>query len=325
MCTFSCVMSSHTELAWFGEGNPELLVIQDKSEFHRGSPDIENLGNFIESFGFKHCQLIVDNFQRVDLAVSYALIIRTLTRLLLRLPKSEKYLRYYGPENIVGRNVTVTREGAFTCPLSKYFKGNPNFFNTRSATPGLCFHLNMSQYWRNIKPWNCQVQIDVYPPKFYYRTFAQNMWHRNYIGNISDFQFLFPKTSISSLLIFVLELPLRSKCCQPKSFKEAIHMMNLGSEYWFTYCQDLILGVTIQLQNKSSSEDLNPLLGIVESVRILSACRQWTLDLIINQSLITDIPQLTQISQPSPNVNLNWMIANIQEGESTTNRMVQFL
>lgn len=66
----------------------------------------------------------------------------------------------FGPSNCALQNISIIH-GEISCSLSKFF--------TASAAEwgyAFCFHLDTSQFLMHSKPWNCHVQLVLFPPPY---------------------------------------------------------------------------------------------------------------------------------------------------------------
>lgn len=159
--------------------------LKAKSEYWQ-YPLVDNLGGYVSKFTFKNCLIIIDNPRQINLNSLQAspIILRSIVPLTI-------YKLIYSAGTLVGRNISVNYSSHFVeCPLSKYL-GNINKY----AEEELCYYFKYYLLWRATKPWNCLVQIALFPPEYYYKginlrsQISHNFQERLEFPNLADKSF----------------------------------------------------------------------------------------------------------------------------------------
>lgn len=163
-------------------------------------PVIQNLGRFASSLETKHCLIFLDNFSRIHLPnITTPFITRTLTLLFIYQDDFDLDVKVYGPKTLATQNLTVPPTEISECPLSKYFTSLVDSYGDAS----ICFRLNLVQFWKRVKLWNCLVHFALYPSDFYYSEYQEQKWNNMYEGRISVYPYKFPTIKSNSINIFV--------------------------------------------------------------------------------------------------------------------------
>lgn len=280
-------------------------------------PIVENLDRLISPYGYKQCLVTVDNFRLVDLyEISFPIILRSLAQLSLKQPGKTRGIIVFGPKNLAPRNIS-NMNGSFDCPISNYLLG---LSGDQLSFKDICYRLEMPKYWSHTKPWNCFVQIALYPQEFYFIHFGWNKWNIFYEGAVSSFLYTFPASYQFSLQIFVHEQPPLSECCYLQNYNRYAQRITLGSPV--TLCGNLFLVITTRLL---LPRKLQPAIAIIDEIHHLSVCHRWSLGLgaMLDPSDISDFRFLSRISLPPKKFELMWIIGAVHTSDNYVNRMVR--
>lgn len=277
-------------------------------------PTFTDLGSLVSSFGLRQCLVTVGNFQGVDLVeINYPIITRTLVPLVIK--KLGKYIEkeFFGPENLAPRNLTITSDENFDCPISPYFTAVTKGLN-RHPTGDICYRLDMAKYWKNSKLFNCLVQIDLYPTKLFMGKFLYYNWHQYYVTDIYNFPLIFPKTFPHSMQIFVTEQPPLHGCCTWGNFGYIFREYEIFEATLYLSCGNLFLAITVEIRTNTFPLKIQTeAITVIKNVRSLNFCfkESFALNVILDPSVISDIRKVSVLSLPKPSSHLTLRIVGM--------------
>lgn len=159
------------------------------SDYHSDSknagsyPTILDLHEYISHFGLQRCFVLINMFQASDISLwEYPVILRYLEPAVIWLPisvfhySSRKYQLIWKYQNFLNRTQFHTAmNGTITCSLSKFLVGGKPG-KQWNAIPDLCVRINLNTFLSSAKPWNCQVDINVFPDEYVYVYAAKRNW-----------------------------------------------------------------------------------------------------------------------------------------------------
>lgn len=168
-----------TEIQWAFNHKPK--VIQAYLEHSRSSPKytepLENLDTILDNLSKPNCLLLINNFIGLNLRsslpvpivlrqISYAFLYvkhskrkRYLLKDLIWFPRKMK--SFISNNSVEDQNWKILKEIEHPCPVSKYFTGTTPY---NYANSGHCVGLNLDKYVVAAKPWQCQVDINLFMP-----------------------------------------------------------------------------------------------------------------------------------------------------------------
>lgn len=297
---------------------PRYLELARKDNQKYEYPTIDNLFEFLSPYEAQQCMIILDNFQGIDVSLNSPVIIRRLVELVatkrVRV-KSQSFFHIFGPENLATRNFTIS----FTCPLSKFLTHKVHLKSVEYGKHEMfCYNLNLQMFWKNSKPWNCFVQIKLFPPDFYFNLHVPLKLYSHHVGDISNYEFVFPNSIINSVQMFIMEQDLTNYQLQ-----QLTNRNNL-------MCGEVFLRVIYQL-NKSQSApiSLSGQIAKIEKLQLMSLCRtvrDAKLSLSkIEKSWASDFTMLSDVTVPGPRYNLIWQLSLFSTSDNVISRMVHSL
>lgn len=238
----------------------EQYFIEMKNDLHNSM--IENLDRPLSALTNKHCFVVIDNVRQLDVPAigENPVILRSIVPVVAVVAKAPAKL-FYGPRFLTNKNFT-SEEYNVSCPLSRFLL--PESLNV------FCLRLNIGRYWRRIKPWNCNVQIGLFPLSYYYKIYGTLLNHYS-VQNLRPLT-LFPDLS-PGVQIFVME---RKHCNinhnSTKLFEKDLKQLYEG-HYWETkkYCKDILMcfGTKRKLSHANDKYSLSPKYTVVISAMIL--------------------------------------------------------
>ncbi|CAL8098172.1 unnamed protein product [Orchesella dallaii] len=135
-------------------------------------PTVRNLEEYLVPFA--HCLVHVTNIQNVDVqqhsVVPIIMRHHTPAKIIDTYLCRKECLLWLPPAiNVTGAKLATN--SAFDCPLSKYIKDT-------FSTNGLCSSIVRWNFALNIRPWNCEVTVALFPPFYVYtaRYFNSYEW-----------------------------------------------------------------------------------------------------------------------------------------------------
>ncbi|MES2284903.1 MAG: hypothetical protein V4547_04380 [Bacteroidota bacterium] len=109
---------------------------------------------------------------------------QSIYRVFYYLPKSNQSLAFDRLGNVFNFTANLTSVSSekyysniFGCQRSRFVNGGPEFGNTY----GLCTKINFYKFSGKIRPWKCEVYLNIFPNDSYYSTWdLSNYWHWEY-------------------------------------------------------------------------------------------------------------------------------------------------
>ncbi|CAL8098178.1 unnamed protein product [Orchesella dallaii] len=147
-------------------------------------PTVRNLEEYLAPFS--QCLVHVTNVQNVDFQQQSVvpIIVRhhTPAKVIDTQFCRKECLIWLPPAiNVTGEPLTM--DSGFDCPLSKYIKDS-------FITTGLCSSMDRWNFALNIRPWNCQVTVALFPPLYIYAARYFNSYEWRHILPIDHFNSL---------------------------------------------------------------------------------------------------------------------------------------
>lgn len=270
------------------------LAKYELEQIHRSRySKIKKIEQLISPFANKHCLIIVDNPRMVDLdrKSENPFIIRVPVPMLLEIYNKvdlDEIKAIYGTEDTTDfLNITTSdsSDTVYDCRFSNFFFGIEKIQDLYSTD--YCFRLDFTKYWKHSRPWNCHVQIGLFPPDFYYTPLqAHNIYKKPY--------FAFPNNPIPVMRIFVQEIENDSdiQCKLESLFYE---------EYLYN---NILLLVTVDVQENSRLTAPQSVITNIELVKAFPNFKLETLPITFN-SLNTPLTIFFTMMLPS-DINIIW-------------------
>lgn len=297
---------------------------QEKKD-NRNSPDIGNLDHLISLFISQNCLIIIDNPRHIDLTSMQQnpAMIRSRESLAAVKDNSGRRDLVFAPKILVGRNVSVVSGGGIDCPLSKFLVVRKD---VGSSFVDICYHLYLPTIWRNIKPWNCQALVYLFPPAFYYFEYSlqahQSEWRQEKFFRLTQFSNIFEPT----IRVFI-EVPSENngsenhdlKWIQESVMYRKIDVPSSARTVIDRLCQEMFLLANTVLVSQSRS--IEPPSSNIFNIELFGVCppfKNFGLMKMFNQKVGINFrnKKLLENILPGPNSNLIWRIQHQQEEES---------
>ncbi|CAL8098180.1 unnamed protein product [Orchesella dallaii] len=131
-------------------------------------PSVRNLEKYLSPFS--HCFVHVTNYQNVDFTLQStipAVVRYQLPTKITTTQFSKNEILTWAPKGINLTGGAIENYSEFDCPFSQYLKDDV-FSN------GICSSINKRKLSLNIRPWNCEVTVVMFPPLF---LFAWRYFH----------------------------------------------------------------------------------------------------------------------------------------------------
>lgn len=167
----------------------------------------------ISPFTSKHCLVAIDNLRQLDLPnlQENPVILRSILPMIAVNSYSQGSTHgklFYGPETIANKNLTM-ENFRINCPISRFLFA--------AAYKTFCLRLDVAKHWKNGRTWNCQVQVALFPPAFYYEISGSVVTHHGAREGQETKQF---PNLLLRIQIFVVE---REHCGTNHVSAELIH------------------------------------------------------------------------------------------------------
>lgn len=317
----------HSQFPWEFEGDPE--IIEDVSFKHdKWRYPAVDMWDLISCFDSKHCLVIIDNRQHVDILhnpLAIPVIIRSLVALQIE-HKQDEITGMLGPATLAKRVLPTTFFETIVCPFSELFLEAQirNF-------EAMCLSLDMNRFWRHSKTWNCRVQIALFPDNLYYKGYAKFDWLSVHEMKVLDYPFIFPNTFADSIQIFVHEDKPLVDNYQPNTLNEIVKVL-LQDSFRVDFCGKIFIHAKLKITSGSSpGQALERSGSIISSeLRLIRVCHQLAeMDILpapdIRPRMITDFQMLARLVLPLEKFNLAWKIVKNDRGEHVVPRMLQIM
>lgn len=175
---------------WFEQRDSYLLELVKNKDF----PVITNFGSVISALTSKKCFTVIDNIRQIDLPTlgENPVMLRSIVPLVVKITYGHGHSNtriFHGPISLAHRNLT-TQEFYYKCPFSNFY--------IHASSHVFCVRLNIDKYWRKAIPWNCQVQIGLFPMIFYNKIYGIILQHYtdHYTLRVRVFPYLSPNIQI---------------------------------------------------------------------------------------------------------------------------------
>ncbi|CAL8133117.1 unnamed protein product [Orchesella dallaii] len=144
-------------------------------------PSVRNLEKYLSPFS--HCFVHVTNYQSVDFTLQSTIPAVVRYQLPIKITSTHynhKETLTWAPKGINLTGGVIENYSEFDCPFSQYLKDDV-FSN------GLCSSINKWKLSFNIRPWNCEVTVVLFPPLFLFawRYFNPYKWRHILPINLS--------------------------------------------------------------------------------------------------------------------------------------------
>lgn len=290
---------------------------------------VENLANFVSLYATRHCLIILDNFQSIDLSLTHPAIIRTPTY--LGAPDVRKIFaifdHIFGPDNLV---LNYSMSFRFRCPLSKHFASRLLPVRERAL---ICYKLSLPDFLINTKSFNCLVQFELFPPPLYYKLYYHLSWHKHYEGEISRFAYLFPHTSYNSIQIILPEESLFNQRYLSKSMPDLAYLINPNLRHLpsHMYCGEVLVlaELTTDRLTSNMAQWLSTVPVRIASLGLIQLGKEWGDEygsvMSLDKPLASMPSKLTQQVFPSSKYNLIWYLSSSLKTGGIISRMVHHL
>lgn len=135
-----------------------LAVLQEEKQ-RWTFPDIENLNEYIRPFQDLNCLIIISNFQGVNLfpKMEYPLVLKQPFPVAVTV--TDAY--FSTPTLDIAWGLISGKNHIFNCSFTKFLS---RFSITSSIVAQYCSQIIHTEYIKQIRPWNCGVRLEVYPP-----------------------------------------------------------------------------------------------------------------------------------------------------------------
>ncbi|CAL8097658.1 unnamed protein product [Orchesella dallaii] len=135
-------------------------------------PTVRNLEEYLTPFS--QCFVHITNFQNVDLQLhsNVPILVRhQIPTKITATPYFHKESLTWAPKSLDFNGSTIKNPGKFDCPFSNYTK---DFLYN-----GICSSIDKINFASNIRPWNCEVTLLLFPPHylFSWRFFDPLKWY----------------------------------------------------------------------------------------------------------------------------------------------------
>lgn len=307
------------------------LFLEDRS-LHWNFPVITNLERILSSSASSRCLIILDNFRQINVEnanLKNPIMIRSHT---LHLTQTSSILSnpwIFAPLTLASRNLTMSPDRTYHCPLSKFFAGlDDSMFHTH---PFICYKLLLDNFWKHSKPWNCFVQVALYPTLYYYYMYGwlNHDWKRSGLDS-----YIFPSLPASQIQIFVHEyppvIPKNSENYRNQNFIYFLtNPLVIGIHMWTKYCQMVFLKFTVLtgIVTSSTSSIFQYSPAFIMMIELLRVCPKFESNqrsMLITPSKIFDFSFLRESILPK-NSRLLWYIEGHELGKDIFGCMVQSL
>lgn len=310
--------------------NPDIFL--ESRAVHSKFPSIKDLEIAFNSIVMAQCLIILDNFRQVNIPSMASsvkpIIIRS--HILHGISSPSSFIKpwIFGPLNFSPRNLTTTMSKNFYCPISRFFEGSDiSFYVTHRF---VCYELVMSKMTLSTKPWNCIIEIAVYPTLFYYYTYGLVKTHYK---KFALSQHSFPSLR-SAMQIFVHEYP--KTVPTDRLYYDIPYLVallnnkNINSIFLKNQlCRQIYLRIIV-LTDTRSSETIGGLQhpeGLIGRIELFRTCPQevdhregHTVDFVD-----VDLGILRELAQPRYSAFI-WYIDDVGElGENVFGYMVGFM
>lgn len=300
--------------------------LHEKRSNIRSYPDIVNFDDFLSQFVSKCCLIIVDNPRNIHLASMNGnpVISRSIEPLSLRTAANIHYRVMYGPENFAPRNITLAPRGVLKCPFSKHFK------NVDLYSGDLCYNLDMNNFWKNSKPWNCQINIYIYPPTLYYQGYGRMDTEEDIL---QEYRYLgpFPHLYIPPIRIFIQKEHLDTELKKAENNNLELLQTILLSMHWTDkYCRQVFLILTLVMLNNHFKPglDFEPPKGVIRQGNVMKTCSHW-IDhrnpFVVSLAEMSDFYKLLKTALPQNSAHLVWKVQGDTEEDSIIGKVQHFL
>ncbi len=179
-------------------------------------PKIQNLNTVITTFGKQNCLTLIDNHKGVELPIlTYPAILRQIQPATVVKSNENSYDILWIHSDLLKANQTISGVGnRINCiknNTSKLFQQGFPIHSSRKANPQneLCINLDMFRFSSNIKPWKCQIQIQLYPNNRFLSE-TTSIFHYNISTNPSLFERL-PPSTVPPIHMIIMQRPIKEK------------------------------------------------------------------------------------------------------------------
>lgn len=276
-----------------------------------------------------HCLNIFDNSHQLDVApTTLPRILRSIVPLLL---KSQDRLQFlFGPANLATRNITVHKTSNFPCPFSIFFLGI-NIINRYSHPEILCFLLDTTLFFKYTKPYNCQIQVALYPDILYYKVSAYILVFKS--NDERKLMLKFPSSSTPVIQIFVHDKSFKvlDHFRSPQAAKDLLDFVFIGDLHKVKqFCSQVFL---LAFVNSGRVRKVTPDLHVIKKLDIIRICPCWISERksrfkvpVSPPKIYLELADLTELSLPPPQFQLFWDISEASYlGENVVGHMVKYL
>lgn len=141
-----------------------LAAFQHEKSMEAKYPEVLNLEKVINSFMEAKCVIYINNYQNAHMkSVTYPVLLRRPSLVAhFDVERPYAYKSLWGLENIDFEYAEDSENPWVNCYISKYLVTQ----NLTDTVSDLCIHLRLSEFVWFIKPWTCEVQIDLFPPAY---------------------------------------------------------------------------------------------------------------------------------------------------------------
>lgn len=260
-------------------------------EWWQEYPLVENLEEKMSSFVTSNCLIVVEIFHSVNILSQI-----TIPWIILGAAKFATFMKH---DHVTGyrtnnENIATIKADIFNRPVSNLFD-NSNLYPSTLAS---YLHLNYSHLSLQNKPWNCEVNLLLYPPENYY----QDIYRPKISTKVPDKPIpSFPSLPVPSIKIFVHE---------ETSIEKHTNLIREIGEI----CNDIFLFLSV---NKvvSQQNKLNHLVGAINRALLVRMCpNEWYSDMetsyIVLEDDSTDSRKLETLFNkglPPPSTNFRWI------------------
>lgn len=288
-------------------------------------PRLDNLDVYLQSFVDSNCLITVDNFRQTNFRLSH--IAPMIERNLMPFAEIDYFNMHaqlkLGPRDYIIPNNTKKIE---ECQFSKFFITMLHWT--------FCVYLDVKKFWRYAKPWNCKVQISVFPPSYFYDILQHLLDDETDGSGLIDCRSVFPSVDAGSIKIFIQECP----SITPNNTHTSITDNDEGGSSWVipsfcsrdVFCTNIFLLLTVTVSEIQNIEIWSSK-GTISTMSLIRPCSHWTKErnpLQVPRRTIRhlDNPQnLLEEALPSPEFNLVWEIANSVSGGNAIDHMENVL
>lgn len=267
--------------------------------------DIRNLNEYLTPFAASKCHILISNFPEIYLFahMEHPVILRKSIPVVVGFTSvGSDFMRHdiaWVLERYNMKNETVLeKDNPSKCSFSRFFMG----LTINSYHDDICIRLNLVEYSKHTKPWNCAVKVDIFPPVYdgyimtkpYFGIFAYQTYRYKHMG-------LSLPSSIPLLDILITYA------------NTDLNLDELKKEWWLYIISDYLRRPSNMANNIFLTLGVSQT-GIAGNLTLLKFCSHCSenkhfLELRLEQSVTHNFKQLSLLTFPGSHKMINVILS----------------